>query len=160
MGIYRTAEVCPNGHVSTDSADVRPELREKFCAKCGEATMTHCPSCETPIRGDYHVEGVFGFGGEYTPPAYCNNCGLAFPWTMHKVDAAAELVESSGILSSMELAQFRADLSDLTRESPRLQIASVRFKQIMAKVGSVIAGGVRDIVVDVLSEAAKKAVWG
>lgn len=79
---------------------------------------------------------------------------------MRKVDAAAELVESSGILSSMELAQFRADLSDLTRESPRLQIASVRFKQIMAKVGSVIAGGVRDIVVDVLSEAAKKAVWG
>lgn len=102
----------------------------------------------------------FGFGGEYAPPAYCHNCGRAFPWTERKVDAATDLVEISGKLSSEELAQFRADLSEMTKESPRLLVASTRFKQTMAKVGSAVAGGVRDIVVDVLSEAAKKAIWG
>lgn len=160
MGVYRTAEVCPNGHVTTDSADAYPEHREKFCSKCGEATMTQCQNCATSIRGDYHVEGVFGFGGEYAPPAYCHNCGRAFPWTERKVNAATDLVEISGKLSSEELAQFRADLSEMTKESPRLLVASTRFKQTMAKVGSAVAGGVRDIVVDVLSEAAKKAIWG
>jgi hypothetical protein len=154
------AEVCPNGHVSTDSADVRPELREKFCSICGETTMTHCPNCKTSIRGGYHVEGVFGFGGEYTPPAFCHNCGQAFPWTERKVDAATDLVETSGKLSSDELAQFRTDLSELTKGSPSVQVASVRFKQTMARVGGAVAGGVRDIVVDILSEAAKKAIWG
>lgn len=160
MGNYRTAEVCPNGHVTTDSADAYPEHREKFCSKCGEATLTQCQKCATSIRGDYHVDGVFGFGGEYAPPAYCHNCGCAFPWTERKVNAATDLVEISGKLSSDELAQFRADLSEMTKESPRLLIASTRFKQTMTKVGSAVAGGVRDIVVDVLSEAAKKAIWG
>jgi len=30
---------------------------------------------------------------------------------------------------------------------------------VMGRVGTTIASGVRDIVVDVLSEAAKKAIW-
>lgn len=160
MGTYRTAEVCPNGHVSTDSADVYPEHREKFCSKCGESMATQCQNCSTNIRGHYHVDGVFGFSPEYTPPAFCHNCGHAFPWTQRKVDAATDLVEISGKLSSQELAQFRADLSEMTKESPRVLVASTRFKQTMTKVGVVVAGGVRDIVVDVLSEAAKKAILG
>lgn len=46
------------------------------------------------------------------------------------------------------------------KDSPRVQVASLRFKQTMSKVGTSVASGVRDIVVDVLSEAAKKAIWG
>lgn len=118
MGIYRTAEVCPNGHVSTKSADVYPELREPFCSKCGEATSTQCPGCGTDIRGDYFVEGIIGFGQAYEPPAYCFNCGGAFPWTVRKLTAAVELVEVKGELSEAEIHQFRTDLADLTKDTP------------------------------------------
>ena len=48
----------------------------------------------------------------------------------------------------------------MTKDSPKTQVASLRFKKVMSKVGNSVASGVRDIVVDVLSEAAKKAIWG
>ncbi len=160
MGTYRVAQVCPNGHVATTSADQSPQLREAFCSKCGEATIMQCPSCNTSIRGYYYVEGVIGLGGDYDPPAFCHNCGKAFPWTERKIASAVELVEVGADLSPEELQQFRSDLDELTKDSPKVQVASLRFKKVMGKVGTSIASGVRDIVVDVLSEAAKKAVWG
>jgi len=159
MGIFRIAEVCPNGHVSTIYADQFPELREKFCSKCGEATITQCPSCKSNIRGYYYVEGIIG-GEEYKLPAFCFNCGKPFLWTERKISSAVELIEAGAELSAEELAQFKEDLNELTKDSPRLQVASLRFKKVMSKVGSSIAGGVREIVVDVLSETAKKALWG
>jgi len=160
MGAYRVAQVCPNGHVATTAADQNPELREAFCSQCGDATIMQCPKCSASIRGDYHVEGVFGFGGEYEPPAFCHNCGSAFPWTERKISSAVELVEVDANLPAADLEQFRADLTDLTKDSPKTQLASLRFKKVMAKVGTSVASGVRDIVVDVLSETAKKAIWG
>jgi hypothetical protein len=70
------------------------------------------------------------------------------------------LVEVGADLSPEELQQFRSDLTELTKDSPKTQVASLRFKKVMGKVGTSIASGVRDIVVDVLSEAAKKVIWG
>lgn len=159
MGTYRVAQVCPNGHSPTSSADEYHELREAFCSKCGEATFTACPSCNVPVRGHYYVAGFLSTR-PYEPPAYCHSCGKPFPWTERKVAAAVELVEVGGDLSSEEVAQFRSDLTELTRDSPKTQVASLRFKKVMTKVGTGIASGVRDIVVDVLSETAKKAIWG
>lgn len=160
MGVYRVAEVCPNGHVSTNAADQNPELREKFCSKCGEATTMECPTCQTAIRGYYHVESFFSVNDNYQPPAHCHNCGNAFPWTERKLAGAVEYLEVGADLSPEEIQQFRTDLVELTKDSPKTQIASLRFKKVMAKVGTSVATGVREIVVDVLSEAAKKAIWG
>lgn len=160
MGIYRVAEVCLNGHVSTDSADIRPELREKFCSKCGEATITKCRNCNSNIRGDYEVEGVLNLARRYKPPSFCYNCGNPFPWTERKLNAAIQLVQEDGKLSDVELSQFRNDIGELVKDSPQVVSASLRFKKTMAKVGNSVANSVRDVVVDILSEAAKKAIWG
>lgn len=159
MGIYRVAQVCPNGHVATTAADQNPELREAFCSRCGEATIMHCPNCNASIRGYYNVEGVLGLGGSYEHPAFCHNCGNAFPWTERKIASAFELVEVGAELSPEELRQFRLDLTELTKDSSKTQVASLRFKKVMTKVGAPIASGVRDIVIDILSETAKKTIW-
>ena len=53
-----------------------------------------------------------------------------------------------------------SDLTELTKDSPKTQVASLRFKRAMAKVGSTVALAVRDVVIDVLSETAKKSIWG
>lgn len=160
MGTYRVAQICPNGHVATAAADQNSELREAFCSQCGEATIMECPKCSASIRGDYDVEGPFVVVGGYEPPAFCHNCGSAFPWTERKIASAVELVEVSACLPAEELEQFRADLTELTKGGSKTQVASLRFKKVMAKVGTSVASGVRDIIVDVLSEAAKKAIWG
>lgn len=159
MGTYGIAQVCPNGHVPTSAANENAERREKFCRRCGEATITHCPMCDHFIRGRYKTPGVIMVGVTYEPPAFCHNCGNPFPWTERKIASAVELVEVGAELSSEELQQFRSDLVELTKDSPKVQVASFRFKKVMGRVGTTIASGVRDIVVDVLSEAAKKAIW-
>lgn len=160
MGTYRVAQICPNGHVATTAADVYPEFREAFCSQCGEETITQCPNCSAPIRGDYHVEDVLYLGSDYKPPAFCYNCGKAFPWTERKIASAVELVNVQAALSSEELQQFRSDLAELTKNSSKLQVALFRFKHVMSKVGTTIASDVRDIMIDVFSEAVKKAIWG
>ncbi|MDR2871302.1 MAG: DUF2321 domain-containing protein [Xanthomonadaceae bacterium] len=160
MGTYRVAQVCPNGHVPTTAADQKPELREAFCSQCGEATIMQCPKCSASIRGHYYIEGTYGFDRYYEPPAFCHNCGSRFPWTERKIAGAVELVEAGADLTPDEVQQFRTDLTELTKDSPKAQVASLRFKKVMAKVGTSVASGVRDIVVDILSEAAKKAIWG
>jgi hypothetical protein len=159
MGTYRIAEVCPNGHVSTSSADTSPELREKYCSQCGEPTITQCLECKANIRGYYYVPGVVSIGHNYEPPTYCFNCGNPYPWTERKISGALELIKEEGELSNEEYQQFEKDLVELTKDSPKVQVASVRFKKVMGKVGNSIATGVREIVVDILSEAAKKALW-
>ena len=160
MGTYRTAQVCPNGHVPTLSADTSPELGEKYCSRCGEVTITHCTSCNASIRGSYDVPGVISLKSSYEPPPFCFNCGNPFPWTDRKISGALELVKEGAELSSDEYQQFEEALRELTKDSPKMQVASVRFNRIMNKVGTSIASGVREIIVDVLSEAAKKALWG
>jgi len=94
------------------------------------------------------------------PPAFCYNCGCPFPWTERKIAGAVELIEVGADLQPDELRQFQSDVTELTRDSPKTQVASLRFKKVMEKVGVSIASGVRDILVGVLSEAAKKAIWG
>lgn len=160
MGTYRVAQICPNGHVVTEAANQYPECREAFCSKCGEATIIKCSNCSASIRGNHADEYGITCLTEYERPAFCHNCGKAFPWTERMIASAVELVEVGANLSHEELQQFRSDLTELTKDSPKTQISSLRFKKIMDKVGKPIASGVRDIVVDVLSETAKKAIWG
>ena len=160
MGKFCTAQVCLNGHVATSAADRNPELKEQYCSQCGEPTLTKCNSCESPIRGDYHVDGVFSFGGVYLPPAFCHNCGEAFPWTERRIESAVELLQAGADLPSEELEQFRADLNELSKDGPRVQVAAIRFNKTMAKVGASLPSGVRTVIIDVVSEAAKKAIWG
>ena len=157
---YRVAEVCPNGHVSTASADQSPELREKFCSKCGEATTIACSSCSTAIRGSFYIEGVHSSSSEYEPPAFCYNCGKAFPWSERRIAGAVELMEVGADLSPGELQQFRSDLTEASKDTPKTQVASLRIRKVLLKVGASVADGVRTIIVDVLSEAAKKMALG
>jgi hypothetical protein len=122
--------------------------------------MTHCPNCRVGIRGDYHVEEVFVLNAHYTPPAYCFNCGNPFEWTKRKIAGAVDLLEIGADVTPVELQQFRTDLTDATRDTPKTQVASLRIRNLMAKVGTSVAGGVREIVIDLVSETAKKIIWG
>ncbi|MBI5421778.1 TIGR02391 family protein [Candidatus Peregrinibacteria bacterium] len=80
MGYYDIQQVCLNGHQITDSYNKHPQFRKEYCDECGEKTIFECPNCNVPIRGDYHVEGVFG-GGETSVPKHCYSCGKPYPWS-------------------------------------------------------------------------------
>lgn len=159
MSSYRIAQVSLNGHTVTKAADRVPALQERFCSKCGEKTIMECLSCSSPIRGQYETEGVLVLGSLFQAPAFCHACGEPFPWTKKRVWAAVELVKE-GDVSGHELTQFERDVENLTKDSPETSVASIRFNRVMAKVGTSIAAGVKEVLIDVVSEAAKKAIWG
>jgi hypothetical protein len=155
---YDVAEICLNGHVVTEMAASYPQHRKPFCPDCGSATITACPSCEANIQGYYHVTGVIGGYRKRPAPAFCHNCGEPYPWTAARLKAAKELAHEAEGLDEEERELLASSLDDLVADTPRTQLAASRFKRLLTKMGQGGAGAMRDIVVDIASETAKKAM--
>lgn len=111
---YDTAQICLNGHVVSSMAASCPQFQQTRCDKCGEETIMACAECSAPIRGFYHVSGVFG-GYSYDAPNFCHNCGEPFPWTGRALAAAAEFAREE--LSDGESASFEKHLSEIIGQS-------------------------------------------
>jgi hypothetical protein len=62
-------------------------------------------------------------------------------------------------LSPDERYLLKRSIDDIVRDTPQTTVAVNRFKKLVAKAGKVAAEGLRDILVDIASEAAKKAIW-
>lgn len=156
---YDLAQICDNGHVINSMAYGYPQSNQNFCDRCGAKTTTQCPECLTNIRGYYHVPGVFTTGG-YDAPSYCFNCRAAYPWTQSSLEAANKLADETESLTKEGKEQLKRSLSDLIREGPKTVIAETRFKKLMKKAGKDTYDAMRSILVDVVSEAVKKSVFG
>ena len=156
---YDTAQICLNGHVVSTFASSQPQSNQKFCAQCGAETILACTGCGTTIRGYYHVPGVIGFF-DYSKPAYCYGCGKPFPWTAASLEAASELVDDLETLSHEEKQQLKGSFPDLVRDTPRTAVAEGRFKRLTKKAGTETVGAMRSILIDVVSEAVKKSIFG
>jgi hypothetical protein len=157
-GYYETAQVCLNGHVITGGMESNPETTQKFCSQCGQSTISNCPHCKTPIRGFYIVPDVH-FPYQYLPPNFCHECGKSLPWTEARLTAAKELIEDFEDLSSDEKSLLKGSLDDIVSETPKTSVSTTRFKKIIGKSGKELAGGLKTILVDVATEAAKKVLW-
>ena len=152
---YDVAQICQNGHVANTCSVDYPEFNQKFYEKCGAATITQCPDCQTPIRGYYRMSGSLS----YDVPSFCINCGQPYPWTKSRLQAAHELAQEIDNISDEDRIVLQKSIDELVKDTPSTPIAVTRFKKIMVKVGQTTAGMFREILVDVLSEAAKKALF-
>lgn len=153
---YDTAQICTNGHVINEQLVSSPHIDRKFCERCGAPTVTECLHCKATIKGIHHSE--FGTSG-FTRPNFCPNCGKPYPWTEAKLKAAKELSDEFDNLSPEERETLKKSLDDIVRDTPQTPVAATRFKKLAAKAGKVAAGALRDILVDIASEAAKKLIW-
>jgi len=161
MGYYDVAQICLNGHIITRNANSSPEFRQNHCKKCGEPTIMKCPSCNTDIQGEYHVDGVL-VGGFKTPPPpnFCHECGQPYPWTERKIQAARELADEFDELSNEDREKLKSDLDNLYKDTPQTEVAATRFKRIMSKVGKDSYSAMKSIVTDITSETIKKSLFG
>jgi len=156
---YDLALVCHNGHVVNSMAREYPASHSPYCADCGEPTISQCPNCKTGIRGYYHVPGVIGFS-HYSAPAFCHQCGKAFPWTEIGLAATKELIETFDTITLDERVSLENALPDLVRDTPRTKVAEARYRTVIRKVGKEAADGLRSILIDIASEAVKKSLFG
>ncbi len=78
--------------------------------------------------------------------------------TTAKLNAAKEFTHELDNLNEDEKAILEKSLEDLARDTPNTQVAAIKFKKLVAKAGRGAAEGLRSILVDVLSETAKKLI--
>nr|WP_302596466.1 DUF2321 domain-containing protein [uncultured Cellulosilyticum sp.] len=157
MAYYHTAQICTNGHVITSYADQYVEDRENFCSECGASTIMHCPNCSQPIKGR---ESEFGYIGDYDAPSYCHYCGTPYPWTAQAIDATNELLELEDLLSRDELEYLSQNMSSIISDTPKSKVVATKLKLAMGKLSTNVASAIKDVVVDVASETAKKIILG
>lgn len=158
MDWHDVAQICTNGHCITAYARSSPEFTQNFCKKCGAATVTSCQSCNAEIQGEYHVEGVLGFS-EYKVPAFCHDCGKPYPWTKTKLKAARDLAQEMENISDEEKEILKKSIDDIVKDMPETSLAATRIKKILSKTGKPAAIAFREILVDIVSETAKKLLW-
>lgn len=158
MPKYLTAQICLNGHMVTSSIELNPELREKFCSRCGAMTITHCPSCGAPLRGELYDDEIAIYGFIPSIDAYCTNCGSAFPWTKSAIENAILLIQEEEELSEQLKTSVIQSLPDIVAETPKTNVAVVRMKKVLASAGKFTTEGLRQFILDFGCELAKKLI--
>ena len=87
------------------------------------------------IRGSYDYDSPVVPPPYKSPPSYCHACGKPYPWTALKLEAAKELVEELDGLDAEERQLLKQSLDDLVTDSPKTEVAGLRFKRLMKKGG-------------------------
>ena len=150
---YDVMQVCLNGHRINASAHSMPQFNSDYCAKCGAKTITECPRCATPIRGRYHNPGVLSVA-QKPPPNNCHQCGSAFPWRIAEIAAVVEVLQMN--LEDEDAAKVPELVQQVATETPSTQVASLRLKNLLGKMGKAAYDISVKVVSDVASETAKK----
>jgi len=121
----------------------RQQPRPPFCSKCGAPTLDACQHCKSPIP-------------EGHKPSFCGQCSTPFPWTETALAAAKEYTDELEELSIGDKSILKATFNDLTADTPRTELAATRFKKLIRKVGPAAGDTLTKIMVNVVTEAAKK----
>ncbi len=147
---YCVAQVCANGHVITTTADLGPPLKPR-CAKCGADTFVKCPKCGETIQGAWPPDDSgLVTGPPFKFASYCPGCGAAYPWQARKVAAARLVAQEFDGLSREEREQLAESVEELARDTPQQDVAVVRVKRIIGKIG----GAAREVLVSALVKVA------
>jgi len=154
---YDEALVCANGHTINDAVKLRPIHNKKFCTACGAAAIAKCTGCGAAIRGDYHVSGVIA-GSSFQVPAYCHECGAAYPWTEARLRAASELIELSEADAGEQKALKEA-LPALAGDTPQAKVAATRMRRFLTGAGKQVGDTMKQLLVDVVAESVKKILF-
>jgi rRNA maturation protein Nop10 len=107
--------VCRNGHVITDLLQSCPDSAAHRCDRCGAATLDRCTTCGRRLPGAVPVPGLRPIGRP-RPPAYCAQCGAAFPWARRPSVAAPPLAALETLLRRLPrvIRQLRSRHRDRT----------------------------------------------
>jgi len=156
---YDTAQICINGHVINSHTETEPEHNKNYCDDCGAKTITSCPKCEAKILGEFHSPRYFSIPMSEAP-RFCRNCGSPYPWTVSKLKAAHDLANEIKGISKKERELLNLSIDELVGDTPQTNVAIVRFRKIMSEVGPELYDAFKKVLIDIVSEAAKKAVFG
>ena len=159
-GHYNTPLICESGHIITASLEWHPERQQKFCQKCGGRAWSVCPNCKAAIRGQYSQDAsdVFGSGEPWLdiPPAYCHNCGIAYPWTRRAIREVREAAKGAMNLTEDGREELAAAAETVLRQTPGNDRAAARVKELLQKAGSEVYEIAKEVLTRLVTEATLK----
>lgn len=77
-----------------------------------------------------------------------------------QIISAKELIDEIDDLDFVERERLKQSIDDIITDNPRNEIATVRIKKLLPKVGVQFGGALKEIIVSLASEAAKKMLMG
>ena len=98
-------------------------------------------------------------GGGYPRPSFCIHCGQAYPWTEGALQAAKSLADELEELSNEEKEAMKTSIEELVKDTPNTAVAATRFRRLMTKAGKSAAVAFERILIEVMSETAKKIIY-
>ncbi len=159
MGTYDVALICLNGHIVNDAMKDNPWDNAEFCKDCGAKTISKCLECGTDIKGTYYENNPYYiiFPVRLSKaPMYCHSCGAPYPWTVESIKAFKEIAGMDKKLSKEEREQLSNSIDDIVSDTPRTGKAILFIKRVARKMSKETWSIIRDIIVKVGTEAAKK----
>lgn len=88
-------------------------------------------------------------------PSYCTQCGQPFPWTSERLKEANQYTDELD-LSIEEKTALKSSYPDLTRNTPKTEVAIDKFRRAIVKVGPQAADVIKSILVTIADEYAKR----
>jgi len=76
------------------------------------------------------------------------------------MQAAQDLIDLQDGLSEQERDTLKRSVKEIMTDTPQTAVGATRLKLFLSKATKAVAGPLRDILVDIASEAAKKALLG
>lgn len=151
---YYNATICLNGHV----VDKHIANAQKFCTICGKETYSACSNCQSPIHGVIKLNGAIGTP-RYNKPFYCHDCGLPYPWTQKILNNAVELVALDDELDNTSKELIKNAIPELLIESSTTPVAIANYQKGMSPAGQILKDSMRQLLIGVVSETAKKFLF-
>ncbi|VDG24198.1 hypothetical protein [Lactobacillus plantarum] [Lactiplantibacillus mudanjiangensis] len=63
-------------------------------------------------------------------------------------------------LNQNDKEDFKETIPNILTDTPKTKVATTKFTVYAKKISSSLGSAIHDILVDVVSEAVKKAIWG
>ena len=171
---YKTAQVCENGHLRNKDIEYHAAKNEDYCSICGAKVISACPSCGSPLRGDYyvvkprssatiydafgeahsvrHVSGVqkVKITSEVQIPAFCYKCGKPYPWTEATLKTAENIINMLDELTEAQKKQLVDFIPDIIVETPQSRYAALVYAKLL--------DGLKGLALDCFKDWAKENV--
>ena len=99
---------------------------------------------------------MFLGGDPWEPSNFCYACGKPYPWTEKRLAAAQELTDEIDELSNDEKKSLKESILDLAQDTPRTELASIRYQKISKKLTGPVKSILNKVVTSIATEATKK----
>jgi hypothetical protein len=152
-GRFYPALICLHGHaIHVDGKDLlKPDSskKEEHCETCGSKCIRACMHCKAPIRG----KGAGPMSrGDYALPAFCYNCGKAYPWMADRLETARDLLWHDDKLTFEDREKLWG-LLQYVMSDPKSDLVPAKKKLIEINLGKA-ASATREFVVEFLAKYA------